>query len=67
MNSIMQQMMAMVENSPQFANNPNAREMLRCIKEGDAKKGEQIARNLCETYGIQPEQAVQNARNFFHL
>lgn len=57
----------MIEQSPQFARNPNAREMLDCIKNNDAKKGQQIAANLCNTYGIKPEDAVQQARRFFNV
>lgn len=52
---------------PQVANNPNAQSMIQVIQNGDAKKGEEIARNLCETYGIKPEDAVQQARSFFRV
>ena len=47
--------------------NPNARSMIQVIQNGDAKKGEEIARNLCDTYGIKPEDAVQQARSFFRV
>ena len=52
---------------PQVVNNPNAQSMIQVIQNGDAKKGEEIARNLCDTYGIKPEDAVQQARWFFRV
>lgn len=65
--SPIQALIGMIEGSPQFSGNPNAREMLECIKNNDAEKGQRIARNLCETYGVKPEDAVQQARRFFHM
>ena len=48
-------------------NNPNAREMIDVIKSGDANRGQQIARNLCNTYGVKPEDAIAQAKSFFHI
>lgn len=67
MNSAITSLVGMIERTPRFAGDPNAREMLRCVREGDGARGEQIARNLCDSYGVQPEQAVQMARQFFRL
>jgi hypothetical protein len=52
---------------PQVANNPNAQSMVDVIRSGDSKRGEQIARNLCDTYGVKPEDAVRQAQQFFHI
>lgn len=52
---------------PQVANNPNAQSMVDVIRSGDSKRGEQIARNLCDTYGAKPEDAVRQAQRFFHI
>ena len=57
----------LISRDPRFANNPQAQNYLRIIQSGDAQQGEQIARNLCQTYGVTPDQAVQQARSFFHL
>lgn len=57
----------MLERSPQFAGNQNAMQMLDCIKKNDSKRGQQIAENLCKTYGVTPEQAIQQARRFFGM
>lgn len=62
-----QSLIGIVEHSPQFVNNPNARQMLECIKNNDSVGGQKIAENLCESYGLTPQQAVDQARKFFHF
>lgn len=57
----------MIRRNPQIANNPNAQELLNVIQSGDQKKGEEIASNLCETYGISRDDAVQKAKQFFNI
>lgn len=59
--------MNILAQNPQFANNPNAQSMIQAIQSGDDKRGEQIAKNLCDSYGISPQQAVQNAKRFFNI
>ena len=53
--------------NPNVANNPNAQEFIQVIQNGDSVKGEQIAQNLCDTYGMSKEDAIRNAKSFFHL
>lgn len=53
--------------APSMANNPNARAMIEAVQSGDAVAGEKIARNLCQSYGMTPEQAVQQAKSFFRI
>lgn len=57
--------LSIIGRSPQVAQSPNARHMLGVVQSGDAKEGERIARNLCESYGVTPEQAMEQARRFF--
>ena len=59
--------MNMIRNNPKVANNPNAQEFINVIQIGDAAKGQQIAQNLCNTYGVTPEEAMQQAKQFFKL
>lgn len=59
--------MNMIRQNPNIVNNPNSQSMLNVIQSGDNEKGEQIARNLCNTYGISPEQAIMQAKQFFRL
>lgn len=53
--------------APSLANNPNARAMIQAVQSGDAEAGERIARNLCQSYGVTPEQAIQQAKGFFRI
>lgn len=57
----------LISKNPNIANNPRSQEMIDVIKSGDQQKGEALARNLCATYGVTPEQATQQARRFFNL
>lgn len=59
--------MNMIRNNPNVANNPNAQEFINVIQSGDTAKGQQIAQNLCNTYGVTPEEAMQQAKQFFKL
>lgn len=54
-------------SNPQLAHNPNAQSMIDVIRRGDAVEGQRIAQNLCDSYGITPEQAVNQAKNLFHF
>jgi len=54
----------LIKNNPQIQNNPMAQSMLSIIQNGDSMQGEQIANNLCKTYGVTREQAVKQAENW---
>jgi len=57
----------MLERSPRVKNNPNAQNYINVIRNNDSETGEQIAMNLCKTYGVSPQEATQQARKFFHI
>lgn len=57
----------MLQRNPTIASNPQAQSMLQVIQNGDNQQGEQIARNLCQTMGITPEEATKQAKGFFHI
>lgn len=57
--------LSLISRNPSVANNPQAQNLISVIQNGDSKKGEEIARNLCNTYGVTPEQAFTQAKNFF--
>jgi len=57
----------MLEKNPNAANNPRAQEMVEVIKSGDNARGEELARNLCASYGVSPEQATSDAKKYFGL
>lgn len=66
-NNLMGFALDMIQRNPALQDNPNAREMIDVIRNGDANRGQQIARNLCDTYGVKPEDAIAQARSFFHM
>ncbi len=57
----------LLSRNPKIANNPQAQAYLNVIQSGDSAKGEEIARNLCTTYGVTTDQAVNQAKQFFNL
>lgn len=59
--------MNLIRNNPNVVNNPQAQEMLKVIQNGDSKRGQMIAENLCKTYGITKEDALSKAKQFFHI
>lgn len=63
----MQFAMNMLQNNPQIMNNPQAQGLMQVIQSGDAAKGQQMAENLCKTYGVTHDQALEEARKFFHI
>lgn len=67
MNNLAQFATDILMRNPRFSNNPQAQEYLRIIREGDREKGERVATNLCNTFGVSQEQAVADARKFFHI
>ena len=66
-NPMIQFAMNMLAKNPNIANNPRNAEMFSAIQNGDQAKGEQIARNLCESYGVTPEEAMKQAKSFFGI
>lgn len=67
MNSIKDFALNMLMNSPMVAGNPNAQEFVRVLQNGDSVRGQQIADNICSTYGMSREDAVAQAKQFFRL
>lgn len=57
----------LIGRNPRVANNPQAQQMLQVIQNGDSARGQEIATNLCNTYGISKEDAVKQAKNFFGI
>lgn len=59
--------MQMLANNPNIANNPQAQQWLEVIQSGDSQRGQQLADNICKTYGISREDAIMRAKQFFNL
>ena len=57
--------MNVLRRSPSIAQNQRNQDLLQVIQSGDDTRGQQIAENLCKTYGVTPQEAVDMAMNFF--
>lgn len=66
-NNIQEFALNLIKNNPNISNNPNAQEFINVIQSGDAVRGQQLANNLCKTYGITPDQALYQAKQFFNF
>lgn len=64
MQMILQQLL---QNNPNIQNNPQMREYLNILQNNDAVRGQQVAENLCKTYGLTKEQAIEQAKKFFNF
>lgn len=65
--SMVDSMLKRLTANPAIADNPQARTYIDVLQSGDAKRGEEIANNLLETYGMTREQAMDQAKRFFHI
>lgn len=63
----MQSMLKMLTANPAIADNPQARSFIDVLQSGDSARGEELANNLLETYGMTKEDALARARKFFHI
>lgn len=67
MPNLQQFAMTLLQRNPNVANNPQAQSLMRIIQSGNSQQGEQVAKNLCDTMGVTPEEASQQAKTFFHI
>lgn len=66
-NNLINFAMNIILNSPNIRNNPQAQEMINVIKNNDSVRGQQIAENLCKTYGISTQEALNQAKRKFGM
>lgn len=65
--ALAQMAMNRIASYPRMQNNPQAREFMSIMQSGDVSRGEEMARNLCNSYGISQQQALQQAKSFFRI
>lgn len=65
--NVKQMITNLMMRNPAVADNPNAKAMLEVVSSGDQAKGEEIANNLLNTYGVSKEDALRQAREFFGI
>lgn len=47
------------------SNTPMGKEFIDILRSGDSARGEQLADNLCQTYGYSREDALNQAKEYF--
>lgn len=68
MPNIMEFALRMLEQNPNLENKaPWAKEAISAIRNNDVAKGEEIANNLCNTYGSSKEDGINRAGKFFRF
>lgn len=50
-----------------IANTPQGQQFLQILQSGDDAKGRQMAQNICQSYGMSEEDAVNKVRQFFNI
>lgn len=63
----MQSMINMIRANPAIADNPQMQAYIDVLESGDSKRGEELANNLLETYGMTKEDALSQAKAFFRI
>lgn len=54
-----------MQQNPNMTNNPLGKNFMSILQNGDEKKGEEMARNLCQSYGMSVEEAYNQAMRYF--
>lgn len=60
-------MLKTIKANPAIADNPQAQAYLDVLESGDAEKGEEVANNLLKSYGMTKDEALKQAKAFFHI
>lgn len=62
-----QMAMNRISSDPNLQKNPQARAFVDIMQRGDAAQGQQMARNLCQSFGVSEQEALQQAKSFFRI
>lgn len=59
--------MMLLQKNPKVANSPQGQQFMEILKSGDAQRGQEMAKNFCNSYGVTPEEGYNQARRFFNI
>jgi len=62
-----QMAMNKISSDPNLQRNPQARAFMDIMQRGDVAQGQQMARNLCQSFGVSEQEALQQAKSFFRI
>lgn len=57
----------LLKRNPKIANSPQGKEFQEILENHDVERGQKMAKNYCNTYGVTPEQGYNQAKNFFGI
>lgn len=56
-----------LQKRPDIANTPQGQQFMQILQSGDEAKGQQMAKNICQSYGMSEEDAISKVRQFFNI
>lgn len=65
--ALAQMAMNRISSDPSFCNNPQAKAFVDIMQRGDIAQGQEMAKNLCQSYGVSEQEALQQAKSFFRI
>jgi hypothetical protein len=65
--ALAQMAMNRISSDPSFRNNPQAKAFVDIMQRGDIAQGQEMAKNLCQSYGVSEQEALQQAKSFFRI
>lgn len=65
--ALAQMAMNRFSSDPSFRNNPQAKAFVDIMQRGDIAQGQEMAKNLCQSYGVSEQEALQQAKSFFRI
>lgn len=65
--ALAQMAMNRISSDPSFRNNPQAKAFVDIMQRGDIAQGQEMARNLCQSFGVSEQEALQQAKSFFRI
>lgn len=57
----------LLRKNPDKANSPLGKQLQQILDSKDYAAGEQLGRNLCNTYGVDPQKAYEQGKSFFGI
>lgn len=59
--------MNLLKKNPDKANTPLGKQLMGILESKNYAAGEELGKNICNTYGVNPEEAYDKGKTFFGL
>lgn len=57
----------LLRQNPEKADTPLGRQLMQILESKDYSAGEQLGKNLCNTYGVDPKTCYEKGKSFFGI